>query len=112
MKKIYFLVLALCFFNSLSAQVINFPDAVLKNILISTNCVDNDNDGIADSDVDTNNNNEIDYDEASVVNDLYLDGNISSLKGIDSNNFSGLKNLSIKNTSLTKISLSLSLIHI
>ncbi|WP_394774073.1 T9SS type A sorting domain-containing protein [Flavobacterium sp.] len=106
MKKLYFLVLALCFFNGLSAQVVNIPDAVLKNILIFTNCVDNDNDGIADSDVDTNNNNEIDYNEASVINNLYLDGNISSLKGFDSNNFSGLKNLSIKNTSLTKISLS------
>lgn len=106
MKKIYFLILALCFFNGLSAQVINFPDAVLKNILISTNCVDTDNDGIADSDVDTNNDNEIDYDEARVVNDLYLDGNISSLEGFNSNIFSGLKNLSIKNTSLTKISLS------
>lgn len=106
MKKLYFLVLALFFFNGLSAQIINFPDAVLKNILISTNCVDNNNDGIADSDADTNNDNEIDYNEASVINNLYLDGNISSLEGFDSNNFSGLKNLSIKNTSLTKISLS------
>ncbi|KQB42260.1 Internalin-related protein [Flavobacterium aquidurense] len=106
MKKLYILVTALCFFNGLSAQVINFPDAVLKNILISTNCVDNNNDGIADSDADTNNDNEIDYNEASVINNLYLDGNISSLEGLESNNFSGLKNLSIKNTSLAKISLS------
>ncbi|WP_294964004.1 T9SS type A sorting domain-containing protein [uncultured Flavobacterium sp.] len=106
MKKLYFLVTALCFFNGLSAQFINFPDAVLKNILISTNCVDNDNDGIGDRDADTNNDNEIDYNEASAINNLYLDGNISSLEGFDSNNFSGLKNLSIKNTSLTKINLS------
>ena len=91
MKKLYLLVTALCFFNGLSAQVINFPDAVLKNILISTNCVDNNNDGIADSDADTNNDNEIDYNEASVINNLYLDGNISSLEGFDSNIFSGLK---------------------
>ena len=76
MKKLYFLVTALCCFNGLSATFINFPDAVLKNILISTNCVDNDNDGIGDRDADTNNDNEIDYNEASAINNLYLDGNI------------------------------------
>jgi hypothetical protein len=34
MKKIYFLVLAFCFFNGLSAQVINFPDAKFKAKLL------------------------------------------------------------------------------
>ena len=36
MKKLYFLVIALCFFNHLQSQIINFPDPKFKWWLLLT----------------------------------------------------------------------------
>lgn len=72
MKKIYFLVLALCFFNGLNAQFVTFQDFNLKMKLLS-------------SPVNINSNSEIEISEA--LNATYLDisnSNITSLQGLES----------------------------
>ena len=79
MKKIYFLVLTLCFFNGLTAQIIDIPDIMLKMKLISLN-------------IDTNSNFEIEESEA--LNVTFLDisnSNIGSLQGLE--NFTNLEYL-------------------
>ena len=101
--KQYYLALFL-FVNFLGhSQIVDFPNTQFKNILTSTNCVDTDFDGIPDSDADVNNDNEIDYDEVYNVYDLFIDGNLTSLEGIE--NFTHVYTLSIKNTLLTTIDL-------
>ncbi|MBS7230508.1 T9SS type A sorting domain-containing protein [Flavobacterium psychroterrae] len=83
MKKIYFLVLALCFFNGVIAQNIIIPDINLKMKLISLN-------------VDINSNFEIEISEA--LNITFLDlsnSNIGSLKGLE--NFTNLQYLNCTN---------------
>jgi Leucine-rich repeat (LRR) protein len=83
MKKLYFLVLTLCFFNSLNAQIINIVDINLKMKLISLN-------------VDTNSNFQIEAPEA--LNLKFLDisnSNISSLQGLE--NFTNLEYLNCSN---------------
>ncbi|MFH6991485.1 T9SS type A sorting domain-containing protein [Flavobacterium sp. FlaQc-48] len=83
MKKIYFLALALCFFNGLYAQNIIFPDINLKMKLISLN-------------VDTNSNFEIEVNEALKITFLDLsNSNIGSLKGLE--NFTNLQYLNCNN---------------
>ncbi|MEO7978251.1 T9SS type A sorting domain-containing protein [Flavobacterium sp.] len=77
MKKIYFLALALCFFNGLNAQFISFQDFNLKMKLLS-------------SPVNSNSNSEIEISEA--LNTTYLDisnSNITSLQGLE--NFTNLE---------------------
>ncbi|WP_264550853.1 T9SS type A sorting domain-containing protein [Flavobacterium sp. N2038] len=83
MKKLYFLVLTLYFFNSLNAQIINIVDINLKMKLISLN-------------VDTNSNFQIEAAEA--LNLKFLDisnSNISSLQGLE--NFTNLEYLNCSN---------------
>ena len=75
MKKIYFLVLALCFFNGLSAQIINFPDVAIKKVLLDANelqsiALDLNGRNIK---IDTNNNGEIEVSEALKVYRLRID---------------------------------------
>jgi len=82
MKKIYFLVLALCSFNAYS-QFINIPDINLKMKLVAQN-------------IDTNSNFQIEYSEA--LNVQFLDisnSNITSLEGLES--FSNLEYLNCSN---------------
>jgi hypothetical protein len=102
MKKIYFLVLALCFFNGLNAQIVSIPDANFKNLLINSICADFNNDGILDGDVDANNDGEIQESETLNVfqlsvsymgTDLYDKLIISNLTGI--NSFANLKKIKI-----------------
>lgn len=72
MKKIYFLVLALCFFNGLNAQFVTFQDFNLKMKLLS-------------SPVNINSNSEIEISEA--LSATFLDisnSNITSLQGLES----------------------------
>ncbi|MDQ6530755.1 T9SS type A sorting domain-containing protein [Flavobacterium sp. LHD-85] len=72
MKKLYFFVLALCFFNSTNAQFVSFQDFNLKIKLLS-------------SPLNTNSNSEIEISEA--LNATYLDisnSNITSLQGLES----------------------------
>lgn len=93
MKKNYFLVLVLCFFNVLSAQVINFPDANFKARLLLI------------PDIDTNNNGEIDLSEALNVKYLNVaDAQISNLSGIE--NFTNLIQLDCTMNKLTSLDLS------
>jgi hypothetical protein len=86
MKKIYFFVITFCFFNGLSAQIINFPDANFKAQLLKSDGVnyrigyDSDNEPIR---IDTNLNGEIEVSEAMNIYGLQLNGsNISDLTGI------------------------------
>jgi Leucine-rich repeat (LRR) protein len=107
MKKIYFFVLAFCFFNGLSAQVINFPDANFKAALLlggemSDNVVDLNGNRIK---IDLNNDGEIQIDEALNVSELRISNSqISSLIGIE--NFTKLNLLDCRDTQLTTINLS------
>ncbi|KQB42261.1 T9SS type A sorting domain-containing protein [Flavobacterium aquidurense] len=83
MKKIYFLVPILFFFNVLSAQVISIPDINLKMKLISMN-------------IDKNSNFEIEISEALNVPFLDLsNSNINSLRGLE--NFTNLEYLNCSN---------------
>lgn len=88
MKKIYFLALALFFFNGLSAQIINFPDANFKARLLAAKATD----GFTAKDmsgnyfkIDANNDGEIDESEALNVSELALGiyENIASLSGLE-----------------------------
>jgi uncharacterized repeat protein (TIGR01451 family) len=105
MKKIYigFALLAFAFSN---AQIINFPDANLKNALVNTLCVNTDLDPEGEIDADTNNDGEIDVTEALAVEDLYLQSqNISSLEGIQY--FSNLEELQCVFNNLATIDVSM-----
>jgi Leucine-rich repeat (LRR) protein len=112
MKKIYFLVLALCVFNSLRAQVVNIPDANFKAKLLQadeTNEIAKDVYGFTIK-IDINNNKEIEVSEAASVGYLTVTASqLSTLEGISSFSnlksllcgFNSLKNLDVK--SLTKL---------
>ncbi|MGH2665396.1 T9SS type A sorting domain-containing protein [Flavobacterium sp.] len=118
MKKFYFLVLALSFFTSVNAQIINFPDANFKAKLIGSNCADFNNDGIFDGDVDVNDDGEVQQNEAENVTQLSIIDSydsidyeyqyfvISSLEGI--NSFVNLKRISFEyiNFNISVINLS------
>lgn len=88
MKKLYFLILALCFFNGSYAQNIIFPDVNFKMKLLASN-------------INTNSNSEIEISEAQ--NALYLDlsnSNISSLVGLE--NFTNLVHLNCSNNPISR----------
>jgi hypothetical protein len=110
MKKIYFLVLALCFFNGLSAQVINFPDANFKAKLLSAVYsyeVALDLDGKR-SKIDINGNGEIEISEAEQISELYLteytiSKRVNSLVGILY--FKNLKKITLEFGLLTNVDL-------
>jgi hypothetical protein len=93
MKKIYFLILTLCIFNGLSAQVINFPDANLKaKLLTATNgntvpvaSIQYFNPGYPTyyNKIDTNNDGEIQISEALLIKSLDIsNANITDLTGL------------------------------
>jgi len=66
------------------AQIINFPDAKLKNALVSSPCVNTFGVNVPYIDADTNNDGEIDMDEAKAVTELHIDfREISDLSGIE-----------------------------
>ncbi|MFC0777402.1 T9SS type A sorting domain-containing protein [Flavobacterium sp. HJSW_4] len=70
MKKLYFFVLTLCFFNVANAQIIDIPDINLKMRLFALN-------------VDTNSNFQIEFNEALNVSFLDISNqNINSLQGL------------------------------
>jgi Leucine-rich repeat (LRR) protein len=101
MKKIYFLVLAFCFFNSLNAQIVNIPDARFKKMLLRTPGIINNNGEFKDLQgnnlkIDANNDGEIQESEALQVSYLSVpsdgvNGLIYSLEGISK--FSNLETL-------------------
>ncbi|OWP86532.1 hypothetical protein BWK60_08385, partial [Flavobacterium covae] len=91
MKKFYFLLALICFFTSVNAQVINFPDANFKAILLSAspnNTIAKDLTGNYFK-IDANNDGEIQLSEASNVTSL----NLSSVSGGSSNNVDNINNI-------------------
>ncbi len=106
MKKIYFLLLALCLFSSVNSQIINFPDANFKAKLLTNNCASIDGIyGNYTDDVDTNNDGEIQKSEAIAVTGLKLDNaSISNLSGIE--NFVNLLSLSFNSNAVSSVNLS------
>jgi len=118
MKKLYFLVIALCFFVNTKAQIVTIPDTNLKYLLVNSVCADFNNDGILDGDVDVNNDGEIQESEALNVLQLSIDCGeyiginfydkriISDLTGI--NLFSNLKKVKWKSVEFNKIEVNLS----
>ncbi len=106
MKNLYAaLVLVFCSFVS-NAQIVNIPDPVFKNLLVNTNCTDNDG-GIwtINDDVDINNDGEIQLNEALAVKVLEFD-NASNydLSGIEA--FSNLEVIYFVNFSFENLDLS------
>ncbi|RKR05248.1 putative repeat protein (TIGR01451 family)/predicted secreted protein (Por secretion system target) [Flavobacterium sp. 90] len=104
MKKIYFLILALCFFNGLKAQVVNIPDSNFKTALISNKILCKDVDGNSIK-IDKNNNGEIETSEALSVYQLIANKClISDLTGI--NDFKNLTLLHCYENSISTLDLS------
>jgi hypothetical protein len=109
MKKLYFLVVALCVFSATKAQIINFPDPVFKAKLLSAKATNNVA-GVGTSftysiNIDSNNDGEISVDEALQVNILRIGGSlISDLSGIEY--FKNINSLICNNNTLTKLELS------
>ncbi|GAA6767191.1 T9SS type A sorting domain-containing protein [Flavobacterium sp. CGRL1] len=85
MIKNYLLLLALCFFTSLKAQIINIPDSNFKTILLEAGisnslALDKEGNRIV---IDINQDKEIQLSEALNVHTLFINkSNISSLVGI------------------------------
>ncbi|WP_225872953.1 DUF7619 domain-containing protein [Flavobacterium turcicum] len=106
MKKIYFLLLALCFFNGLSAQIINFPDSNFKSKLLSASSGNTIAKNLLGNyfRIDSNYNNQIELAEALQVS--YLDmsnSTLSSLQGVLS--FTNLQSLNCSNNKITSLDL-------
>lgn len=107
MKKFYFLLIALCLFTDVSAQIINFPDANFKAKLLSASPTNYVASNIFGSyfKIDANNNGEIEQSEALQVQ--YLDikyGEISNISGIEY--FTNLTTLYCNENDITSIDLS------
>lgn len=107
MKKIYFLVIAVCFSISLQAQIINIPDANFKDKLLAADVTN----GIAvkttggNFKIDANSDGEIQVTEAQSVGKLSIGlSYISSLIGIEY--FTNLTSLSCQNNQLADLDLS------
>ncbi|MEW5675221.1 T9SS type A sorting domain-containing protein [Flavobacterium enshiense] len=113
MKKYYFLLIVLLSITAVKAQVINFPDANFKALLLQSDTT-NDIAQIFNRSqpgeyinirIDTNNNGEIEVSEAANVEILHISGvNITSLVGI--NSFANLEILTCNNTQVSNIELS------
>ncbi|MET3028887.1 T9SS type A sorting domain-containing protein [Flavobacterium sp. UW10123] len=100
MKKLYFLIIALCFFNGLSAQVINFPNAQFKSDLLSGNYTRDINGSYLS--VDSNGDNEIDISEALKVYEIADENHfITDVTGIE--NFTNLVALKIQGNKITNL---------
>ncbi|MBO9584706.1 MAG: T9SS type A sorting domain-containing protein [Flavobacterium sp.] len=107
MIKNYLLLLGLCFFTSLNAQVINIPDANFKAKLLLANATNTIAKDLNSNyfKIDSNNNGEIELSEA--LNVTYLDvkdSNISSMTQLG--NFSNLTDLNCSNNNLEVLDVS------
>ena len=94
MKKLYFLVVALCVFNGLTAQIVTIPDAYFKEKLLAASSSNATAKDLAGNyfKIDSNFNNQIELSEALQVSNLNVSGStISSLQGVLS--FTNLQNL-------------------
>ncbi|WP_294961805.1 T9SS type A sorting domain-containing protein [uncultured Flavobacterium sp.] len=101
MIKNYLPLLALCFFSSLKAQIINIPDANFKAKLLqanSSNAIAKDLNSSYFK-IDANSNGEIEVAEA--LNVSYLDLRESNISSLDQlSNFSNLTNFNCSNNNL------------
>ncbi|WP_033960300.1 DUF7619 domain-containing protein [Psychroserpens jangbogonensis] len=99
MKNLYTLLVALFISFTLNAQIIDIPDANLKNALVNTPCVSVQ--GNPNTDADTNDDGEIEVSEALAITTALLlqDQSISSLEGIE--NFVNLSTLSVGNNQIS-----------
>jgi hypothetical protein len=90
MNKTYFLLIALCFFATTKAQIVNIPDANLKTALLNHIPT-----------IDINSNRQIEYSEASsVVGELLLNNkSISNISGIEA--FINVKKINLANNKLS-----------
>ena len=91
MKNIYTVIAIACCSLIGNAQIVNIPDPVFKNLLVNTNCTDNDG-GIwtINDDVDINNDGEIQLNEALAVTVLTFESASNyDLSGIEA--FSNLE---------------------
>ncbi|WP_409025092.1 leucine-rich repeat domain-containing protein, partial [Flavobacterium sp.] len=107
MKKIYFLLISLCLFTSVNAQIINFPDANFKAKLLEASPSNNisQNLSVVNFKIDANNNGEIEVSEAEQVSALQIPySSIISLDGIS--NFSNLTYLDCSQNQLSTLNLS------
>src|SRR6188472_1807777 len=94
MKKIYFLMLALCLFTSVNAQVITFTDPVFKAKLVAASPTSNTAQNLSGANfkIDANSNGEIEVSEAQQVSYLYMIGSPVSITSFDGIlNFTNLK---------------------
>jgi hypothetical protein len=112
MKQAYFLLIALCFFATTKAQIVNIPDANFKAKLLaasSSNLIAKNISGNYFK-IDANNDGEIQQSEANTVSELYLNfplnGTyyyITSIIGIT--NFSNLTKLDLKNNKIIDLNI-------
>ncbi len=94
MKKIYFLLLALCFFHSVNAQIINFPSLNFKNKVLASDTTNQIAKNLSGNffKIDANNDGQVEIAEAQQVS--YLDisnSSISNMQGLQY--FTNLVNL-------------------
>ena len=105
MKSFYLITLLLICGSSLTAQIVDIPDANFKNALVNLDVAILISGGDR-QDVDTNNDGEIQVAEAEAVVELFLlSQSIGTLEGIQS--FSNLLFLDCANNQLTDLDLSL-----
>jgi|GEM_PF-5565953 len=106
MKFAFALLLMFFSLSVIKAQIVNIPDASLKHILTTDNCVDLNDDGVGDANADTNNDGEIQVNEAAAVEYLILDSTMPSMRvildltGLES--FVNLKSFNSENVSFSE----------
>nr|WP_315232397.1 T9SS type A sorting domain-containing protein [uncultured Flavobacterium sp.] len=106
MKKIYFLVIALCFFTTVKSQIVSIPDANFKAKLLSASSGNTIAKNLLGNyfKIDSNYNNQIELTEALQVSYLNVSSStLSSLQGILS--FTNLQNLYCSNNKITSLDL-------
>lgn len=106
MIKKYLLLLPLCFFSSIKAQIIDIPDANFKTKLLEANEINNTANFLNGKSmkIDLNGNGEIEITEALKITELSIDNsNILSIEGIKK--FSNLKYLSFHNNKVSVFNL-------
>jgi hypothetical protein len=104
MKKIYFLLIALCFFTAVNAQIVNIPDANFKARLLEANTTNFIAKNLSGNffKIDANGDGQIQESEALNVSYLYVRRNqITSLVGIEK--FTKLNKLECDDNSLTTL---------
>ena len=102
MKKKYLLFLSLLSFAVSQAQIINIPDANLKDALVNNNVTNLEGVLYPNADVDINNDGEIDTSEASQITILFLNNKgIASLEGLEY--FANIEKLWLSDNSISEI---------